>query len=241
MLTSVVFQVVVVIFFAAFTQGATGFGFALVSMPLLVGVIGMIPAAALVSLMAFCTQIIMVWRYGKFIEFSSVWRVMLASIFGIVIGVRALLMVDERIILSILGAFLMMYSLYALFSPKMPELKNPRWGYLIGLLSGILGGAYNTSGPPLVVYAVSKQWEPAVYKGNLQAMLQTVTAVTILFRFQYGQYTMNLLPFALAGIGAIILGANAGFLLDRYIDARRFRQVVLVFLFIIGLRILLTL
>ena len=40
---------------------------------------------------------------------------------------------------------------------------------MAGLLSGILTGAYNVGGPPVVIYADARRWTPDAVRSNLQS------------------------------------------------------------------------
>ena len=37
-----------------------------------------------------------------------------------------------------------------------------------GFFAGILGGAYNTNGPPVVIYGSLRKWSPATFRATLQ-------------------------------------------------------------------------
>ena len=71
---------------------------------------------------------------------------------GIPLGVLMLKRVDETVVLTILGVVIVGYAVYGLLKLKLPRLDGAFWPYLVGFLSGVLGGAYNTSGPPVVIY-----------------------------------------------------------------------------------------
>ena len=97
--------------------------------------------------------------------------------------------VDERIALTILGVVIAGYALYALLGLKMPRLEKPVWAYLAGLFGGLLGGAYNTSGPPVIVYADCRRWPPDVFKGNLQGYFIIVSLAVVASHALNGNFT----------------------------------------------------
>lgn len=63
-----------VVFLAVFTQSLTGFGLALVSMPLLTMVLGIQTAAPLVALVALAAEIVLLIYYREALNLSVVWR-----------------------------------------------------------------------------------------------------------------------------------------------------------------------
>jgi hypothetical protein len=229
-----------VVFFAILTQAVSGFGLALIAMPLLVTLIAPVEAASLVALMAVTTQIIMLLRYRRALVLRPLWRLMVGSLIGIPIGVIALSQLESKVILFVLGVILVSYSLYSLFAPPLPMIKNPNWGYAFGFASGLLGGAYNTGGPPFVIYGASQRWETTVFKANLQVLLMVNSVSVVIAHLIAGHYTLEVLRDYATALPMILLGAGAGFWLDRYIDEALFRKIILVLLLVIGSRLILT-
>ncbi|MDX2139734.1 MAG: sulfite exporter TauE/SafE family protein [Chloroflexota bacterium] len=230
--------IAVIVFFAILTQAVSGFGLALVAMPLFVQFLDPVEAASLVALMATTTQIIMLLRYGRALKLGGLWRLMLGSLVGIPIGVILLAQLDSEIILFALGVILVSYSLYSLFAPPIPIIKNANWGYLFGFASGLLGGAYNTGGPPFVIYGASQRWETSVFKANLQVLLMVNSVSVVIAHVLAGHYTEIVVRDYAIALPMIVLGALAGFWLDRYINETLYRRIILVLLLIIGVRLL---
>ena len=231
--------VALVIFFAIFVQAASGFGLALVSMPLLVGLIGVRTATPLVAMVAITAEIFLLFRYRHALSFTAVKRLSLASILGIPLGVTILREVDGGIITTVLGIIVTGYAVYALSTPHLPLLRQPGWAYGFGFLGGILSGAYNTSGPPVIIYGTCRRWEPDAFKGNLQAYFLLNSLFTLAAHMISGNFTavvwQNYL-WALPGIG---VGLVVGRLLDDRLNSVQFRKVVLALLIILGIRLIL--
>jgi uncharacterized membrane protein YfcA len=228
---------VIVIFFGAFTQSLAGFGSALVAMALLPLIMDIRVATPLVSLVALTIEAILVIRYHRSLNVRAVWPLVLAAMFGIPIGVYALKGVDEEILLRILGLVITGYALYAFFELKLPELRHRLWGVLAGFTAGLLGGAYNTSGPPVVVYGDCRRWAPLEFKGNLQGFFVVNSIVVVATHALSGNYTPLVLMDYLWALPATLLGILAGTSLDRYINPTLFRKVVLGLLIVMGLRL----
>jgi hypothetical protein len=231
--------IAVIVFFAILTQAISGFGLALVAMPLLVQIVTPLEAASLVALMAVTTQLIMLMRYRRALRIGGLWRLMVGSLIGIPIGVVALSRLDGRIILTALGVILVSYALYSLFAPPLPEIKNANWGFGFGFASGLLGGAYNTGGPPYAIYGMSQRWETSIFKANMQVLLMVNSISVVIAHIIVGHYTEPVLRNYALALPMILAGALAGFWLDRYINEAVFRKLVLVLLLLIGARMFL--
>ena len=59
-----------------------------------------------------------------------------------------------------LGCVLIAYGMWGLVRPTLPRLNWTPAGYLFGVCAGVLGGACNINGPPVVLYGARSGWEP---------------------------------------------------------------------------------
>jgi len=48
------------------------------------------------------------------------------------------------------------------------RLKNVNTAFLFGFVSGVFGGAYNTSGPPVVLYGTLRKWDSEQFRATIQ-------------------------------------------------------------------------
>ena len=234
------FLFLLVIFLAVFTQTLSGFGVALVSMALLPGIIGIRVASPLVALVSLVLEAFLLWRYYEALSLKAVWRLALASLAGIPIGIWLLNRADERIVLGLLGVVIVGYALYALLQLRLPGLSAPVWAYLSGFLSGMLSGAYNTGGPPVILYGDCRRWLPGEFKGNLQGFFLFNSTFVLISHAVSGNLTLTVWQNFLWALPALAVGIISGISLERYLDPAAFRKVVLVLLVVMGLRMILS-
>jgi len=232
-----VFLLISVVFCAVFTQSLSGFGVALVAMSFLPGLLGIQVAAPLVALVAMTLEAVLLVRYRLSLNLRAVWPMVLASFVGIPIGVWGLKGLDEDLVLAFLGIVIAGYALYALFQLRLKELRHPLWAYGAGFLAGILGGAYNTSGPPVVVYGDCKRWGPTEFKANLQGFFLLSDLFVVLNHALGDNFTAEVWEYYLWCLPAIAAGIVLGLLIGRRLDPAVFRIVVLVLLVVLGLRL----
>jgi hypothetical protein len=232
-------SIALIYFFACFVQGAAGFGMALVAMPLLASVLGLGVAAPLMSLVGSTAGVILIVRYRDALNLHAVTRLTLAGVMGVPLGVLLLSRVDKTLFTRGLGVFLIIYALYALFSPHLPELSHRRWGYLFGFLGGLTSGAYAIPGPPVLVYATCRRWHGPAFKSNLQTFFLITGFVLLFTHLASGNVTPQVWRNYLLALPGMVVGLAAGFSLDRFLDAARFRRLVLILLIGLGLKLLL--
>jgi uncharacterized membrane protein YfcA len=229
--------VAIIVFLAVLTQASTGFGLALVSMGLLAQMLGIQVAAPLVAIIAFPLEFTLLVWYRRALNWKSVWRLSAASVAGIPLGILALKQVNEKIILTVLGLVIVGYAVYALTNPRMPELR-PGWAWGFGFLAGLLGGAYNTAGPPAVIYGSSRRWSPPEFKSNLQSFFLLNDALVITGHALSSHLTPVVWANYRVALPALGLGLVAGLSLERFINPAAFRKIVLLLLIVMGLRLI---
>ena len=221
-----------------FTQSLSGFGIALVAMPLLSPVLGLKTAAPLVAMIGTLLNIILVIRYHTALNLKAVWKLSLAAIIGIPLGVYLLDFINQKLALVMLGIVVISYSLYALMRFKLPSLAHPAWLYAAGFSGGILGGMFNTNGPPVIVYGTCRKWSQDEFKVNLQGFFLLNNFVIIASHLWRGNITAEVMAYFWYALPALIVGVLAGLSLDKIITPAVFQRVVLFLLLAIGLRLM---
>ena len=226
-----------VVLAAAFIQSLSGFGSALVAMPLLLPMFGPQGAAPLVALVSGALQLVLLVRYRQALSLGAVWRLALASVLAIPLGVWLARYVPERLVCGGLAAVLVGYALYALAGLKLPAVRHQGWAFAAGAAAGLLGGAYNTDGPPVIIYGSCRQWPPPEFKSNLQGLFLVNNAVILASHAVIGNLTAPVWRNFLAALPAVAVGAAAGLSLDRLVNAALFRKIMLGLLVALGLRL----
>jgi uncharacterized membrane protein YfcA len=226
------------VLFAIFTQSVSGFGLALVAMPILAGLIGIRTATPLIVMVAIVAEIILLIRYKSEINLRAVWRLTAAGAIGIPVGVWALKAFDERIVLTVLGIFIILYSLYALLNLRLPTLERGVWPYGFGFVSGVVGGAYNVAGPLIIIYGNCRNWQPKEFKGNLQGYFLVGSVVAVISHALASNITQDVVSNFLLSLPAVGIGLLAGLSLDKYLNPVVFRKIVLVGLIFAGVSLI---
>ncbi|MBI1364691.1 MAG: TSUP family transporter [Alphaproteobacteria bacterium] len=195
--------IVAVILAAAMLQGAVGFGFGLVSMPLLALMLGAQSAAAVIALCSASLSATMLIQNRKAVHFGEAAGLIGAAAFGVPVGVLFLAHAPRHAFLIGLGVFVAAFSLYSLARPTPFELKDRRWRFLAGFLGGVLGGAFNTAGPPVVIYGAMRRWPPERFLAVTQAFFLPISLMVATGHALAGFWTRDVLTlyaFALPGI-----------------------------------------
>ncbi len=223
-----------IIFLAALQQSLSGFGFALVSMPLLVTMLGLPVAAPLVAGLALELNIINSIRWRKSMDFHEIRRLGIWLLLGVPLGVLSVDYLPEEALKRGLGALLVGYALFALLKPEKLPVISRRWAYPAGFLAGVLGGAYNTSGPPLILYGHLRQWPEYRFRAVLQGVFALSAALVVTGHGLAHHYTPAVLRVLAVGALAAGLGVAAGSWLDRRLQARHLRVWIILVTLVLG-------
>lgn len=226
-----------IFFFAAFTQSLSGFGLGLIAMPLLTLLVGLkiIEAVPTVTLVAVAAQIALLVRYRASINLRALWRLNLASIAGVPVGLYALKHGNRGALQALLGLVVCGYAVYALLNLPLPRMKSRRFAYLFGLTGGFLGGSLSTSGPPVVIYGTASRWEPEEFKSTLQGYFIVLSVAAISGHVWYGNITHGVMNRFLISLPGAALGVLAGVWMSRFLNAKTFRKIVLCLLVVLGI------
>ncbi len=228
-------SLVITTFFATAIQTLAGFAFALIMMPIVTMILGVHTAAPLVALTALTLYGVNILRYHEWLNIRELWRLGAAATAGVPVGLWMVASANEAFVKFLLGLILIGYGLYALTRPSPQRPCSPRWAYLAGFLSGGLGGAYNTSGPPLAIYGGLRQWPKDEFRAGLQSLFFISGALTVLSHALANHLTPTVLRLYAWTPPSLLLGILAGVWLDRFVDKERFRLLVLAMILVLGL------
>ena len=223
------------IFLGATLISATfGFGSALFAMPLLTLLLGISTATPLFGLVGPTISGLILVRNWRLVDFASAWRLVGATLVGIPLGVWLFTQVPEAIVTRLLGGFLMGFGGYRLVNGRLLMLKSPHWAVPFGFIAGVLGGAYNTNGPPIVVYGEMRRWSPTQFRATLQSYFFPAGLSIMVSHALAGLWNARI--FQLYGVSLPgILGAIAiGGWINQRLPTERFRAWLAVLLIALG-------
>jgi uncharacterized membrane protein YfcA len=230
----VVVAVLSVVFLGAFARSALGFGDALIAMPLLALMVGMqtaTPLVALASSTIAATILLGAWRR---VELQVVWRLILSTLVGIPIGLFFLKVAPEGVVKAVLGVVLVAFGLYSLIRPNLPTLGSEKLSYVFGFVAGILGGAYNTNGPPVVVYGALRDWSPESFRATLQGYFFPTGLVVLMSHGLAGLWTPRVTRLYVCALPVIVIAVLLGGRVNRMVSSGQFNRIVYGFLILVG-------
>ena len=227
-----------VVFFAATAHGLTGFGSALIAMPLLLLRLDIGTAAPLVALLTLTVNVAFLFRFRAALDPGRIVHLLAGSVVGIPAGILFLRRGDPRLLEIVLGMILVAYALHALFGGRgVPKVRG-RGAFLLGTVSGFLGGAINTAGPPAVVYAASQSWSKEEIHVTLQLYFILAGLIIAAGHFLSGLTTGAVIRQYTVLVPALLTGCDVGYALHTKVSQDLYRRLVYVLLAGLGILLL---
>ena len=232
MITNPFFHLIILI--AGFTQGFTGFGSALVMLPLLTLLIGVKTVVPLVILLGVCINVILFFQVRRHLQWKRVHVLLLACVPGILCGVYILKSMTTGFLELVIGLVLIAFPAW-LMSKGAPERQIAHgWAWPVGFLSGVLGGSVSAGGPPVIIYTALQPWGKLPIKSTLVGFFLVTSVVTGGVQAAGGLMTREVFVYFTSGLPALIIGVLTGSYLFGRVDSGVYRKVLNLLLMLLG-------
>ena len=219
-----------IIFAASLVMGLAGFGIALVAMAFLPWVMSPVTAVVLLTIYALVFSIVMVIPLVREIVPRALVDLLVGSAVGTPLGVCILATLPVTALNRLIGAFLLLVCLLE-FRRALPTQATGRgWGLSAGFLSGVIGAALGTPGPPVIVYASAQNWSPRAFKANVTGFFVVNQAVILVGYWWAGLMTPDVWQATAVFAAPALVGVAVGVALFGKLDPARFRRVVFALL-----------
>ena len=226
------------IFLGTLCRSTFGFGDALLAMPLLALSIDLNVSRPLVALNSMTMAGVIVWRDWHNVHHASAWRLALSGLVGIPFGFLLIGWLDERLVKIILALLVTGYATVCLTRSQTLKLTTERCSPLFGFLSGLLGGAYNTGGPPLVIYGTARGWTAEQFRATMHAVFFPVSLCIVGGHAATGLISHKVLLFYLLSLPLMFVALALGKEFNRRLATRQFQVVIYWLLMAIGVALL---
>ncbi|MEA3193125.1 MAG: uncharacterized protein QOD26_1458 [Betaproteobacteria bacterium] len=218
------FLLAAIAFCGSVVFGVTGFGAALVSLPLATHVVPLGFALALFALADIANSFSVGLEKPKNAVRAEYLRLVPMILIGTAAGVTVLVNLPRAAGMLLLGVFVIAYALYALFPHPSQRVISRRWAWLAGFAGGVTSALFGAGGPPYVIYLSQR----GLTKEEFRATLGLVTMTSISLRVVAFLLTGLLLnPDVWLAAIVVVPAALAGIWLGRKIFQRMPRELLM--------------
>lgn len=220
---------------AGIAQGLTGFGFALIAMPLLGASLGLQSAVVVVVILSLLTNIAVLVPIRRHVQLGGMWVLILSSFAAVPLGAWLLAVAPAAALKLAAGLLVSVFAIIQLRGASFP-IRGTRLSYLLtGALSGALNGSISLSGPPVALFLSASGMDKMRFRANLTLFALTLNIVTIAVYSGQGLLTADVLRGCLAGIPGMLVGVAIGIALAGKVAEAAFKRLILLFLSCSGL------
>lgn len=191
------------------------------------------PLAVLLSISVAAVVVVQDWKH---IHLRSAMGLLIATVFGIPLGLFMLTSAHQQWIKAGLAIFIMLFAAYSLLSSSRLRLATDNRALLLfaGFLAGILGGAYGMNGPPLVIYGSLRRWSPQHFRATLHAYFLPASLLGMAGYWSSGLWTRTVTKEFLLSVPVMIPAVFLGRALNHRFSGTAFLKYVYGGLMLIG-------
>jgi uncharacterized membrane protein YfcA len=229
-----------IIFVAFFIRSLTGFGSAIVSIPLLALLFDLKFAVPLEALFEVAFSVLLLSRVYKSISKFTLIPLIIGTIIGSLLGTYILYVFPNIYLKKSLGLVIIVFALNLLMGKTVSHVKpiSSRLGVLAGTAGGVFGGLFGISGPAFVIYLTYKLKKKDVLRASLIGLFAIDYSWRICVYATTGLLTMETLKFSLILTPSLVLGTILGHKSHFLISEKRFIQVTGFILIVSGISLL---
>lgn len=233
---------VAVVLLAYGLRGSTGFGGA-VGMPLLALVIPIKVLVPVWTLLGITSSAAIVGHDRKYISRGDFVAFIPWCTVGVVVGLYFFTVLDSLALARGLGALILSYAAYVLWSTFRPlrQARAPRGtGPLAGTLSGAVGTLFGTMGTVFfAMYLDARSLPKEAFRATMSAMLLTLSVLRGIGYYATGEFTRDALILFASILPVMLIGIYAGDRIHVRLSELTFRRLVGATLVVCGVPLLL--
>ncbi|MDP1536201.1 MAG: sulfite exporter TauE/SafE family protein [Burkholderiales bacterium] len=231
-----------VFFFAFVVRGMSGFGAGMIAVPLLAFVIPLQLAVPLCSLLVFVLFVILVIRDRREVVWAELRLLVPPTIVGALAGLWLFAILDNRMLVMMLGTFLVLYAGYMLAVSVLglPQLRcSQRWALPVGFFGSFFDTLFGGGGGTLVViYINARGIGRAGFRATVAALWFTEMIARIGGYAWAGFYNAQTLLLFVLLLPLMWAGTVVGERLGNRVGSETFARILAVMLLASGVSLL---
>jgi uncharacterized membrane protein YfcA len=223
---------------AAAAQAVTGFGLALVAVPLMAVLLDPVAAVVATTVVSLVLTALASCRERGHVERLIAVRLTGAALLGMPLGLLVLTRLDERSLKTVIAVGLLVLVGLLLVKVRLPAGTAMQYG--AGVVSGMSLTSTGMNGPPVVLALQARDLPPRRFRGTLQVVFCAQDLVAVAAFVALGYLNTVTAVAVVAGAAGVPAGWWAGDRLFGRLPPERFRALVLSMLAATALLALLT-
>jgi uncharacterized membrane protein YfcA len=217
------------VFVAAFMQIVAGFGFALLSVPLMTLAIEPKLAVVVSTLTSVFVTSWQAYKDRAEADRVLVRKLTIGAYVGMPLGLLVYVSVDDNVLRFMLGIAVLIAAILLAMRVNLHHV-GPRLDYGAGFISGVLATSLSTNGPPLVFVLQTRQLSAVRFRATISTVFALGNIGGLALFIASGNVTRDGIVTAAVTIPALFVGQLLGFPIRKHVHGERFRWLVLLLL-----------
>ena len=223
--------------FASIVHGAIGFGFGMISTPIVALFTDMQTTILYMLIPTMAANIVSISSEGNFFHaLKKFWFIIFLMVVGSSLGTILLIYTNSDLFKLMLAGIIFLYLLQsfvkieATFVSKYPKSST----YGLGIFGGVISGLTNVVAPLMIMYTLELKYsrKDTVQLSNLCFLFTKIGQITVFLL--HGSFTMEDFNISMIGVAVILVGMYFGIKIKKYIDAKLYVKILKGLLFIVA-------
>jgi uncharacterized membrane protein YfcA len=215
--------------------GLSGFGSSMTAVPLLAHMLPLRMVVPMMLLFDLLAGLIVGLKNRSAVDLKEVARMAPFLLAGMGLGVTVLMQAPERLLILVLGVFVLCYSGWSLLVRKQPKPMATRWAIPFGVGGGIFTALFGTGGPIYTIYLARRIHDARALRASISVLMVFTGFARLALFASAGLYRQDeLLLLAAWLLPCAMLGLFVGSRLNRRLPGHRVVKIIWAILIVGG-------
>jgi uncharacterized membrane protein YfcA len=225
----------IIIFVASVVRGFTGFGLALVAVPLIQFFMPVTDTAVFIALINLIFSVLYYQRSREFIRGQPLGRMALWTGIGVAAGTVVLKFVNPACIQLVWGFLIILIVITLARGFSFTIRSDASAMTLSGLFGGVLAGATGITGPPVAIILSALKTPKDKFNATISVFILFAVSYALVFYLISGLVAWQTVLLALCSVPALLAGLRTGDILVSRISQNTFSNIIYTVLIIMGI------
>ncbi len=213
---------------AGLVQGLTGFGFALVCVPVLALFISPKTVAPMIATYGVVTNAMIIYHAREHVQPRHIWPLALAGVVGVPFGARLLVVLSPDTLRLLIGVTVTTLAALMAWGVRF-EVKRERLAFApVGFASGLLSGSIAVGGPPVILFFTNQGIPRPVFRANIAVFFLSISLTAVVSFAVAGLFSGEVLGYGAWFVPGLLLGVMVGSRLTHRLPEGLFRAIALI-------------
>ncbi|MFC1900846.1 sulfite exporter TauE/SafE family protein [Chloroflexota bacterium] len=214
-----------IVLVASFVRSISGFGYALISTPLLTFIFETKSVVVMNIILGSVTNIMVLYHTRKHIDAKRAIIIIAGSAFGVPLGTYLLSVLDPSIIKLIIAVLVIPFSIILMLGHSHKFSHDSIGCGIAGFLSGVLATSTSLGGPPIALFLLNQGLTPERFVGTMAAYFICISIMSIGAFTSQGLVTLEILKNAAILLPTLIIGSYIGVRILPKINVVLFKRI----------------